>query len=198
MNDTQLNDTLFADRLRDARKAAGKSQTTLGEAAGVSAQNISACEKGKNLPTLFTAVALAKALGVSLDYLCGIDTGAAAAKSITRLQTIADVVGHLSALASIFPCSCGIKELPVSDEWASELNEASYFTAALYIANPVLMGFVERWNQMYTLYASGTIGQELFETWYEGELARLSEIPVPGSNRQPVKFGFEPVGSEEE
>ena len=148
MNDTQLNDTLFADRLRDARKAAGMSQTTLGEAAGVSAQNISACEKGKNLPTLFTAVALAKALGVSLDYLCGIDTGAAAAKPITRLQTIADVVGHLSTLASIFPCSCGIKELPVSDEWACELNEASYFTAALYIANPVLMGFVERWNQI--------------------------------------------------
>lgn len=84
----------------------------------------------------------------------------------------------------------------MADEWVHDPNETSYFTTALYIANPVLMGFVERWNQMYTLYAAGTIGQELFETWYEGELARLAEIPVPESDRQHVKFGFEPVGSE--
>lgn len=189
-----MNDTQFGNRLRNARKAAGLSQPALGEAAGVSPQSISACELGKQLPTLGVAIDLAKALGVSLDYLCGIDTDS---KPVGRLHSIADVVKYLSALASVFSCRCGSRELTTPEEWVSGPEDLTYTAAALYISNPALVGFIQNWNQMYTLYAAGTLPQGLFETWYEGELARLAEIPVPESDRQHVKFGFEPVGSEE-
>ena len=67
--------TLFAKRLKDARIKAGLTQGELSKKAGMTAASVSAYEssdgtKGKN-PSLENAKSLAEALGVSLDWLCG-------------------------------------------------------------------------------------------------------------------------------
>lgn len=65
------HDVIFPQRLRLARKRAGLSMRALSERMSpkVTAQAISRYEAGKMLPSSAVLVALAKALGVSLDFL---------------------------------------------------------------------------------------------------------------------------------
>ena len=68
--------TTFAERMKQARTAAGMKQNELAKAVGVTPATISAYEKastegtGKN-PTLENAQKIARILGVSLDWICG-------------------------------------------------------------------------------------------------------------------------------
>lgn len=64
---------VFAKRLRTARGNARLTYTELAQKAGTSDAVICKIENRKNGATLITAVRLAKALNVSLDWLCGLD-----------------------------------------------------------------------------------------------------------------------------
>lgn len=73
------NSVEFARRLKTQRRKMGLTQAQLGEMIGVSSQSISAYEKNtdedsKKLPVLDTAMALADALDVSIEYLWGTTT----------------------------------------------------------------------------------------------------------------------------
>lgn len=59
----------FSDNLRKARKRLHKSQTVLSGETGVSVAAICKYESGMMLPTVVTGVELAKALGVTVEYL---------------------------------------------------------------------------------------------------------------------------------
>ena len=59
----------FSDNLRKARKRLHKSQTALSGETGVSVAAICKYESGMMLPTVVTAVELAKALGVTVEAL---------------------------------------------------------------------------------------------------------------------------------
>ena len=59
----------FSDNLRKARKRLHKSQAALSGETGVSVASICKYESGMMLPTVVTAAELAKALGVTVEYL---------------------------------------------------------------------------------------------------------------------------------
>ena len=59
----------FSDNLRKARKRLHKSQAVLSGETGVSVASISKYESGMMLPTVITAAELAKAFGVTVEYL---------------------------------------------------------------------------------------------------------------------------------
>ena len=59
----------FSDNFRKARKRLHKSQAALSGETGVSVASICKYESGMMLPTVVTAVELAKALGVTVEYL---------------------------------------------------------------------------------------------------------------------------------
>lgn len=59
----------LGNRIRDARVARGLSQVTLAELAGVSPQYLGQLERGLRDPSLGVAVRVARALGVSVDWL---------------------------------------------------------------------------------------------------------------------------------
>ena len=59
----------FSDNLRKARKRLHKSQAALSGETGVSVASICKYESGMMLPTVVTAVELAKALGVTVEAL---------------------------------------------------------------------------------------------------------------------------------
>lgn len=61
----------FEERLLEIRKSRGMSQEALAEKVGVSRQAVSKWETGEALPDYAKLIALADALEVSLDYLCG-------------------------------------------------------------------------------------------------------------------------------
>lgn len=72
----ELNMTLFSKRLKEARTDKNMTQKELSEKSGVSTVMISAYERsntnsGKN-PALNNIYAIATALGVSMDWLCGL------------------------------------------------------------------------------------------------------------------------------
>ena len=60
-------------RLASSRTQAGLSKTDLGQRVGVTRVSIHEFETGRKIPSLDTAIALAAALGVSLDWLTGYD-----------------------------------------------------------------------------------------------------------------------------
>lgn len=62
---------VFAKRLKEARLSAGLTRPQLVEKSGVSKNSIFNLEHEKHIPNLYTIVALADALGVSLDWLVG-------------------------------------------------------------------------------------------------------------------------------
>lgn len=72
----------FSERLKQARSARGLSQADLATALAqggtgeVTQSAVSYWESGKNLPTLDAFAALTQALGVSADWLLGLDGGA--------------------------------------------------------------------------------------------------------------------------
>jgi transcriptional regulator with XRE-family HTH domain len=63
---TSEKKTVFASALRAAREAAGLTQAQLAERAGL---HLSAITRGWREPSLSTAAALAKALGIKVDDL---------------------------------------------------------------------------------------------------------------------------------
>ena len=65
--------SLFSERLKAARQQKGISQAELAQAVGVTAATISSYENSKNakIPALDKAYAMAEALDVGLDRLCG-------------------------------------------------------------------------------------------------------------------------------
>lgn len=66
----------FADRLREARVAAGMTQEQLGFALGITKSSVSAWENGRETPSFRVLPELRRALGRSLDELvCGLPPG---------------------------------------------------------------------------------------------------------------------------
>lgn len=66
--------TALGDRIRTARQAARLSQTALADAVGATQQQVSHWESGRKEPSLYYAARLARALGVTLDELAGVET----------------------------------------------------------------------------------------------------------------------------
>lgn len=64
----------IADTIKRLRKSKGWTQQDLADRAGISKQSILNYETGKTDPTGANIIKLADALGVTGDYLCGIDT----------------------------------------------------------------------------------------------------------------------------
>lgn len=66
---------LFSERLKMARKNNGITQDELSRRSGIPKVTISSYERGAREPSLFYAVCLAEALGVSICWLAGVCRG---------------------------------------------------------------------------------------------------------------------------
>ncbi|MDL2214481.1 helix-turn-helix transcriptional regulator [Clostridia bacterium OttesenSCG-928-O13] len=69
----EFDRALFAARLRAAREGAGLSQVVLSELAGLRRTAVGDFEQGKHMPSAEGLYGLAGALGVSCDYLLGVE-----------------------------------------------------------------------------------------------------------------------------
>lgn len=64
---------MFSKRLKELRLSRGLSQVQLGAALSVTKQTVSNWENGSIQPSINTLIGMAKYLGVSTDYLLGLD-----------------------------------------------------------------------------------------------------------------------------
>lgn len=189
----------FGSRLLQARLNAGMSQKELAEAAEVSSQAVSAYEKQKQKPSIEVAAALAEKLGVSLDYLCGIEKKESPAP---RIVNYADAVRHIAELAMYFSCTCEVVERPLPEEvWEhvqvdyDEWEEiTTYEETVISIDDHFITGFLRRWSEIFPLYCKGIISKELMDNWYTGEIKRLEQIETASDTPKQVRwFGIDPV-----
>lgn len=198
----------FGKRLREAREKAGLTQTELAEKAQISPQMVSAYEGQAKFPAVKTAAAIAAVLNVSLDYLCGLSQNTSKAPSIS---TYADAIRYMAELAKYFDCSCKKidRQLPeecwetvtngnivggVCEEHTEEITTEP--VAVINIANYQIAAFVERWSEISKLFTKKVIPSELLDSWYVGELEKLSKFPTIAPNNK-AHLWFIP-GEEEE
>lgn len=179
-----MNNTIFAERLREARTAAKLTQAQLSMEAGVTAATISAYEsadgnKGKN-PSLENALKLAQALNVSLDWLCGFSV---------RTEK-APIVDFLKLLVTLDEYTCitfdevdlidkdvqaimkeAYSSLDDDELWmnhcacVSNNEKEDWMVYATVFHNGYIERFIREWQKMRELYRSNTIDKDLYNLW---------------------------------
>lgn len=197
----------FGKRLREARQNVNKSQRDISEAIGISAQMVSAYEKQERKPSIEVAAALAGELGVSLDYLCGIQN-VQPKKFI--YEPLSEMLSYIGKLSGYFDCSCAVKRVSLSEEESYDVQCGEYEwetvteedVAVLYIKDHCVTDFVRNWIKMYSLYKEKVISREILEAWYCGEIERygsaskhgcinMPEYPVLERENHIPLFGFD-------
>lgn len=96
--------TLFSKRLKEARQKAGLTQAELAKMADTTPATVSAYENTGNIKkaSLDLVINLAKALNVSLDWICGLDnnlakqTDSSDERKFTAIKTFIDLIGSSS------------------------------------------------------------------------------------------------------
>lgn len=199
--------TEFGKRLREARQNANKSQRELAEAAGISSQMVSAYEKQERKPSIEVAAELAGELGVSLDYLCGIQN---VQRKKFACEPLSEMLSYIAKMAAYFDCSCSVRKISLSEEecYDVQCGEDEYETvteenvAVLYINDHNVTDFVRNWIKMYSLYEEKVISIEILEAWYCGEIEKygsaskrgyinMPEYPVVERHNYIPLFGFD-------
>jgi len=188
----------FGERVKDARNKQGWTQAKLASEIGVSTQTISAyenstgVEKGKT-PTLDRAALLAEKLGVSLDYLCGIEVKTAE----TELNNFADAILFINKMAQHLPCSVSTKEIPLPPEECVPIGtdcnggivyESNELAAVLTIRSFYLAKYFRKMQKMRALLADKTIDTDLYSSWYHGEMENMKNISIDPSTTGHVIF----------
>lgn len=179
--------TLFAKRLKKAREQRGMKQKELAEKIDVTPQTISAYEKadvegkGKN-PTLENAISAAKVLGVSLDWLCGIDLahddkdlyGTSYGEIIRKLVDASEKAENAS-LSSITLTERVFIDYG-GDYPRCDNVDISY--PVIVFKDDKIKSFMESWIKIKSIRDSNTIDEELYRLWMDKHLAELDHVKV--------------------
>ena len=166
----------FAKNLKSARERAGMKQNELAEKVNVTPQTISAYEKsaagskGKN-PTLENALAIAEALHVSLDKLCGREDSCAARSSEKTKREIAEDFVFLNNVQDIEFSTVTIEEFTPHG-----LSDVEY--PAIIIREPNIVRFIQSWYKIKKLYNDGTIDNELYNLWLDKHINDVPDNPA--------------------
>lgn len=177
----------FARRLKTKREELGFTQAQLAEKIGVSAQTISAYEKNSSgekgkTPTLDKVVSLAQTLGVSIDYLCGLDLP----EKDCSMQSLRDIAESLSNISMYINCYEGVRiqeytqeeyeaeNCGVPDEYAKNSRLMALFT----LDNEILGNYFGTKDKILGLFNDGAIDSELYKAIIEGQLSKLENYKI--------------------
>lgn len=179
------NMEVFPRRLEEARRNKELTQKKLAEAVKVSPQTISAYEKsgekGKT-PSLEIAIDIAKELGVSLDWLFGLDVPQQTTKN--KITSLGDVY---RALVDITEGTDGT-EITVGNEKRERMVQVrgfdyydTKFESVFYdvpyvkveIFDETLAAFYQHKETMKKLLETGVIDNSLYASWETGAIAKL-------------------------
>lgn len=180
----KLDMSLFAQRLKEARKSKGLTQKELSDLSGVSTVMISQYERseitsGKN-PALNNVYSIAAALEVSLDWLCGFSfqyTKAPIVDFIKMLvaldETSVIAFDDVDFLNEQIQSDLGKAYATITDDDIIEnaqLCEAfgadlEMYRFVAYFKDDYIQRFIRDWQKMRELYKSRTIDKDLYTLW---------------------------------
>lgn len=150
---TQNNTIIFAKRLKEARQKKNLTQAKLAELTNTTATTISKYEAGSETskPSLELAITFSKALGVSLDWLCGTDQNSVESTQIVNF----DVKSYLYSLVRV------VTELSTETE---ETLFAGKNSMHIIITQNCLVSFVNKVKDLLKVYRDGSLTKDLYVT----------------------------------
>lgn len=162
MNDYK---TYFGERLREIRLSQEdeslRSQEKFAEHIGVSQGSLSNYEGGKKPPRFEVAIDIANRLGVSLDWLCGIEPK-------KDVSTYKDAIDAIEFLKKEF--SSTVVRYDVGSDNGVYVN----------IEDEKLNKYYTEHSQMVELLNNGTITQKLFDLWEDDQEKTVLSRPING------------------
>jgi len=141
---------------------------------------LSAYMKQDKVPTLEKATEIAKALDVSVGWLCGEDEPSADIKNI-HLSTYADIAKAINMLVSCYPSANGGFKVAVTkiDEYDQD-HSAVVIKDGISIetTDPILTSFYSRYEMFNSFLNEQGADTELIEGWLYKKMAELEKLPL--------------------
>lgn len=184
LGDKMEQDNIFAKRLKESRLRTGLKQADLAEKAGITAASISAYEsadgtKGKN-PSLENAKAIAKALGVSLDWLCGLsDSNSDVSSGSIEDNRLSSAVRFITSLIE-----CGAFKVKRVSTTITEIDREGYpeevevERAQLIATNHWLSNAIINIAALFDVYGDGILPKEAYAMSKNAIVENVSDYVV--------------------
>lgn len=147
----------FGDKVKSLRESQGFSQQQLSDKAGISQAAIAAYELNKKVPSLDSAVCLARALNVRMDWLCGNENAG------QILPSYADVVEVVDSIQNSIDAEI------MADGESVMLRITSRELVDYYTKRAAFRKAIEAAPNAY----------EMFEVWDATAREALRKCPVP-------------------
>ena len=160
--------SVFGERLKSLRKQNKKTQKELAKELGISPASIIYYEKAQKMPTIDTVIKIANYFHVSLDWLCGLNDELPPGNQSENGRDFINLSGVLRILSSIC-CVC-------SDVHTEDCSSVT--RAVLIFEQREIVNFVSKWKNVYRLYKSGVIKQEMYSDWIKGIIFNCSKTAL--------------------
>lgn len=175
--------TVFAANLKKARGAANVTQSKLSELCGIPQSALSTYESAKSdkVPRLDDAIQMAKELGVSLDWLCGLSESS---QTVTPIQWLlyTDKLLNAPPINDIYfdPVPGGRRSSPPSG-WRTIMLEKDKMSGAYQIRfkGPQMGEFFDMYNAVRDVRA--TLGDELYSSVVIPIFEKYRHLFTPGA-----------------
>lgn len=148
------NIKIFSENIKKYREKIGYTQRELARRIGATPTSVSAYEKGTKNPSLGMAVAIAKALLISVDTLCGL-------KCDPVIDSVADAINAIMTIEE--KARADIVQVP--DESAE-----GGLRPAVRFQDDRISAFLTGWDAVRTKHNRNIIDTELYFAWIEKQL----------------------------
>lgn len=167
-----MDKELLANRLKAAREKKNITIKELAEKCGVSVSAMNRYLSMVGTPTLDVAVTMAQTLGVSLDWLCGLNNGAA--------QEAAFTTGRVMRLLSELLVNPSVDH-GGEKEYAANFDTDPQYAGTMYIEQSKIPHSIDfqSWSKFIDLYRNGTIDADMYNAWVDKKARELDEYALP-------------------
>jgi len=155
----------FSARLNSLRRAKGLTQSQLGELAGISSAVVSKYETGRT-PPLDAAINIARALGVSLDYLCGLSNECQTDDNFTTHRDLLRLLFRLSKIAVVYSRA---KKCTVRDDHLVLDGSYDFAFDMMYPDYDFRKKLVD-FENLLSLCNSSAIGPDVVSAWIDKQV----------------------------
>lgn len=180
----------FAERLREVQKQRKWTQREMAGHIGITVTSLSAYMNDRKTPALDVAVKIARALDVSIGWLCGEEV--AGAPLITYADFLRQLVRLVDASGVSFEVRIDNAPLDTHDFFHGDQDEIFFYRdmsrdpetgeapkmieyASLETINFYLLGFWRDWQRVRALHVDGTIDDEVYQAWLEKRIHDMAE-----------------------
>ncbi len=172
---------VFSSRLKKARIGKGVTQAELSRLASLTPATVSAYEKGQKLPNLSSTVELARALGVTIDWLCGEETTSEQNINVNNEEIDFSVLARLIVFLGMNCCS---KMQIVEQEETYIDHNTGYPThgtidvARLVFDQEEIIEFISGFIKLKQIYEDDVLSKELFDTSINGLIDKYKSLYI--------------------